>query len=59
MEPKVSAAKAFLAFLIAGAGSLAVAGVDNSITLGEGLVAGSVALAALGVVYAIPNTSKP
>lgn len=51
----MSAAKAILAFLIAGSGSLAVAAVDNSITMGEGIVAASVALVALGAVYGVKN----
>lgn len=53
--PKMTAAKAFLAFLIAGVGSLAVAAVDNGISLAEGLTAASVALIALGGVYGVKN----
>lgn len=49
------ARKAILAFVVAGTGSLAVAAVDNSITLGEGLAALAVACAAGGAVYGVSN----
>lgn len=49
------ARKAILAFLVAGTGSLAVAAVDNSITLGEALAAVAVAVAAGAAVYGVSN----
>lgn len=55
----MSSAKAFLAFLVAGTGSLATAAVDNSITLGEGLVAAAAAIAAFALVYGVKNTPTP
>lgn len=47
--------KAVVAGLVAGTGSLAVAGVDNRITLGEALVALAAAIAAVGAVYRVKN----
>lgn len=52
-----SIAKAIAAFVVAGTGSLAVAGVDNSVTLGEALAALAVAVAAGGAVYGIKNAA--
>jgi len=48
-------AKAITSGVIALLGSLAVAAADNAITLGEGLIAASVAAAAFGGVYGIRN----
>ena len=47
--------KALTAFVVAGTGSLAVAGVDNAVTLGEALVSLATACAAYGAVYGIKN----
>lgn len=52
-------AKAIAAFIVAGTGALAVAGVDNAITVGEALVALATACAAAGAVYGIKNTPTP
>jgi hypothetical protein len=49
--------KAVIAAVVAGTGSLAVAGVDNSITLGEALVALAATAAAAGAVYGVRNLS--
>lgn len=48
-------AKAIYAFLSGGVGSLAVAAIDNGITLAEGLAAASVGLIAFGGVWGIKN----
>ena len=47
--------KAVIAAVVAGTGSLAVAGVDNAITLGEILVAVAATAAAAGAVYGVRN----
>ena len=48
-------AKAIIGAVVSLTGSLAVAGVDNAITLGESLVATAAAAAALGAVYGVSN----
>ena len=52
-------AKAIGAFVVALTGSLAVAGADNAIVLGEALMALATATAAGGAVYGIRNTNPP
>lgn len=47
--------KAIAAFIVAGTGALATAGVDNAITVGEILVAVAAACAAAGAVFGVPN----
>lgn len=51
-------AKAIIGGIVSLTGSLAVAGVDNAITLGEGLVALAAGVAAAGAVYGVSNTPK-
>jgi len=48
-------AKAITATVVGGLGSLAVAGIDNAITLGEALVAASVAAASGAAVFGVRN----
>lgn len=52
-------AKAIIAGVVSLTGSLAVAGVDNAITLGEALVAIAAAAAAVGAVYGVSNKPTP
>lgn len=56
MNPK-TIAKALLAGAIAGTGALAAGAVgDEMLSLSEWLTAGAAALAAIGVVYRVPNS---
>jgi len=48
-------AKAIVAAVVAGAGSLSTALADDTITTAEGWAAGVVALAALGFTWGVPN----
>ena len=48
-------AKAIIGGIVSLTGSLAVAGVDNAITLGEALVAIAASAAAVGAVYGVSN----
>jgi hypothetical protein len=47
--------KAVVAAVAAGAGSLGTAVQDGTLTSAEGVIAGLVALAALGAVWKVPN----
>lgn len=51
-------AKALVGFLTALVGALAVAAVDNSITLEEWLVAIGAGLGTLGFVWRVPNKTS-
>jgi hypothetical protein len=48
-----TARKAIAAFLVSGTGALAVAAVDNAITLGEGAFVVAAAVASAGAVYGV------
>lgn len=50
--------KAIASALVALTGSLAVAGIDNAITLGEALVALAAATASAAAVYGIRNEAQ-
>lgn len=50
--------KAVVGGLVALTGSLAVAGLDNHIALGEALAAIAAAAAAVGAVYGVSNERK-
>ena len=50
-------AKAIIAALIAGLGSVQVANADGKITMSEWIQVASVTLAALGFVWGVPNAS--
>jgi hypothetical protein len=52
-QPVPRRTKAILAAAVAGTGSLAVAAVDNAITLGEALVVVATAVAAAAAVYGV------
>ena len=60
---KITERKSYLmaigGFFVAGLGALAVAAVDNSITLGEGVASLATAAAAAGAVYGIKNGGTP
>jgi hypothetical protein len=47
--------KAVIAAAVAGTGSLAVAGLDNAVSLGEALVALAATVGAFGAVYGVRN----
>lgn len=57
MTPR-QAAKALLASLIAGLSAL-LPGVEDGVSVGEGLTAVVAALVALGAVFVVPNEPKP
>lgn len=48
-------AKAIVAAVVAGAGTLSTALVDDTVTAAEGWAAGLAVLAALGFTWAVPN----
>ena len=52
-------AKALIAALVAGLGSLQVASTDGKITPAEWIQVASVTVAALGFVWGVPNASDP
>lgn len=54
-QPVTRPTKAVIAGVVALTGSLAVAAVDNAITLGEALVALATTAAAVGAVYGVTN----
>lgn len=51
--------KAVVAAVVAGAGSLATALSDDTITAAEGWSAGVAVLVALGFTWAVPNKTAP
>ncbi|WP_181786636.1 hypothetical protein [Streptomyces phytophilus] len=53
-----SIAKSLLAGLAAGAAAAATAAQDGALSTGEGVTIALAVLGALGVVYAVPNTSS-
>ncbi|MFE7277925.1 hypothetical protein [Streptomyces sp. NPDC057623] len=56
---KISKAwKAVVAAVVAGAGTLSTALVDDTITAAEGWAAGLAVLAALGFTWAVPNKQE-
>jgi len=52
-------AKALIAALVAGLGSLQVASADGKITATEWIQVASVTVAALGFVWGVPNADPP
>ncbi|WAZ20151.1 hypothetical protein STRCI_001250 [Streptomyces cinnabarinus] len=52
-------AKAVVAAIMAGAGSLGTAMQDGVVTQGEGVTAVLLTLGALGVVWKVPNRQEP
>lgn len=52
-------AKAIVAAVVAGAGSLATALNDGTITTTEGVTAVFAVLGALGITWAVPNRQQP
>lgn len=54
-QPVTRPTKAVIGGIVALTGSLAVAAVDNAITLGEALVALATTAAAVGAVYGVTN----
>ncbi|MFJ2004829.1 hypothetical protein [Streptomyces chartreusis] len=52
-------AKAVVAAVVAGAGSLGTAMQDGIVTQGEAVTAALLALGALGVVWKVPNRQEP
>ena len=52
-------AKALIAALVAGLGSLQIASSDGKITAAEWIQIASVTVAALGFVWGVPNASAP
>lgn len=52
-------AKAVVAAVVAGAGSLGAAMQDDVVTQAEGVTAALLALGALGVVWKVPNRQEP
>ena len=52
-------AKAIIAALVAGLGSLQVASADGHVTTAEWIQVASVTVAALGLVWGVPNAPTP